>query len=362
MPFPLAEKIHQIIDPDGNVVGQVPDLSAEQMMAMYRWMLYGRIFSDRMVALQRQGRLGTFGPLNGQEATLVGLAAPLQTEDWLMGSYREILSYFVKGVPPQTVIASFRGRIGIKYPYEARCLPYQIVLATQMLHAAGIAMGIQYEEKPHVVVGVCGDGATSEGDFNETLNFASVFQAPLIVVVQNNGWAISVPRRMQTKAEYIAHRGPGFGLPGYLVDGNDVLAVYQVMSDCIERARAGEGPSLVETLTYRLGAHTTADDPTKYQPKAEIDEWRKKDPLPRFRKFLMAGDMLTEQEDQQLDEEIRAEIQADVETVEALPEQSPGEIFDLVYETPTPQLEQQRRDLLESLKREPLGDTTLTPL
>ncbi len=352
MPFPLVEKIHQVIDPAGQIVGDLPDLSPERLVELYRWMVYGRMFSDRMVALQRQGRMGTFGPLTGQEASLVGLAAPLQTEDWLMGSYREVLSYFVKGVPPLAIMASFRGRIGVKYPYEARCLPYQIILATQMLHGAGIAMGIKYEEKPHVVVAVCGDGATSEGDFNETLNFASVFQAPLIIVVQNNGWAISVPRSAQTRADYIAHRGPGFGMPGHVVDGNDILAVYQVMNDCVERARAGEGPSLVELLTYRLGAHTTADDPTKYQPPEELEAWWAKEPLIRFRKFLMAREMLTEQADEQLREEIKAEIQADVETVEALPPQSPGEIFDLVYETPTPQLETQRAALLDSLREE----------
>lgn len=352
MPFPLVEKIHQIIDPEGQVVGDLPDLPPERLLELYRWMVYGRLFSDRMVALQRQGRMGTFGPLTGQEASLVGLAAPLETEDWLMGSYREVLSYFVKGVPPQAIMASFRGRIGVKYPYEARCLPYQIILATQMLHGAGIAMGIKYEGEANVVVSVCGDGATSEGDFNETLNFASVFQIPLIVVVQNNGWAISVPRDHQTKAEYIAHRGPGFGLPGYLVDGNDILAVYQVMSDCIERARAGQGPSLVELLTYRLGAHTTADDPTKYQPPEELEAWWAKEPLLRFRQFLMDRELLTDQEDEQLYETIKAEIQADVETVEALPPQSPDEIFDLVYETPTPQLEAQRTALLESLQFE----------
>jgi pyruvate dehydrogenase E1 component alpha subunit len=352
MPFPLAEKVHQVLTPTGQVVGEVPDLPAEQFIAFYRWMVLGRIFSDRMVALQRQGRMGTFGPLNGQEAASVGIAAPLQREDWITGSYREILCYFVKGVGMVEVMATYRGHIGSPYPFEARCLPIQIVLATQMLHAAGLAMAIKYEGKPNVVVGVCGDGATSEGDFNETLNFIGVFQAPMVVVVQNNGWAISVPRHYQTKAEYIAHRGPGFGLPGYVVDGNDVLAVYQVMSDCLARARAGAGPSLVEAITYRLGAHTTADDPTKYRPAEDLEYWGQRDPLPRFRKFLMDRQMLSAREDDELYEVVRAEVQAAVDQLDAIPAQNPGRIFDLVYEEPSPQLAQQRAELLQALKME----------
>ena len=352
MAFPLAEKTHQILTPEGEIVGAVPDLSAEKFIEFYRWMVLGRIFSDRMVALQRQGRMGTFGPLNGQEAASVGLAAPLEQEDWITGSYREILCYFVKGVRLIDVMATYRGHIGSQYPAEARCLPIQIVLATQMLHAAGLAMAIKYDGKPNVVVGVCGDGATSEGDFNETLNFISVFQAPMVVVVQNNGWAISVPRHFQTKAEYIAHRGPGFGMPGYVVDGNDILAVYQVMTDCVARARAGDGPSLVEAITYRLGAHTTADDPTKYRPAGELELWAKRDPITRFRKFLMDRNILTEKEDAQLYEEIRAEVQAEIDKLDALPAQDPDHIFDLVYEQPTTQLEQQRAALLETLKTE----------
>ena len=345
MTFPLAEKMHQILTPEGKVVGEVPDLSPEQLLGYYHWMVTGRTLSDRMVALQRQGRLGTFGPINGQEAASVGIAAPLQAEDWLTGSYRELLCYMVKGVPTVDILKYYRGRPGINFPAEHRCIPIQIVLATQMLHAAGLAMAIQYDGKPNVAVGVCGDGATSEGDFNETLNFAGVYQAPLVTVVQNNGWAISVPRSFQTRAEYIAHRGPGFGMPGYVVDGNDFLAVYQVMSDCIARARAGAGPSLVEAITYRLGAHTTADDPTKYRPPEELAHWQQLDPMVRYRQFLLDRDLMTPQEDEALHEAVKAEIQAAVDELEALPPPSPIDIFDLVYETPTPQLAAQSADI-----------------
>lgn len=350
MPFPLATSVHQVLSPEGKIVGEVPNLSAEHLMGLYRWMVLGRVFSERMVSLQRQGRMGTFGPLHGQEATTVGLAAPLQQKDWVIGSYREILSYLVKGVPMPAVMELYRGYIASHYPREARCLPIQIVLATQMLHAVGIGMAIKYEGEPQVAVGVCGDGASSEGDFNEALNFAGVFKAPVVLVVQNNGWAISVPRSKQTAAEYIAHRGPAFGMPGYVVDGNDIFAVYKVVSDCVERARAGEGPSLIEALTYRLASHSTADDPKKYRPEAELSEWTLRDPIVRFRAFLLDQNILSEKDDEALREEVAAEIQQAVETIEAMPPQSVEQLFEVVYEQPTPQLLAQRADLLQFQK------------
>src|SRR5436309_2537401 len=211
MTFQPTGEVRQVLSPEGALVGEPPDLPPETLLDLYRWMVFGRVFSDRMVTLQRQGRIGTFGPINGQEASLVGLAAPLQPKDWLLGSYREILSYFYKGVPVISLLEAYRGYAKEGYPAEARCLPIQIVLGTQMLHTVGIAMAIKYEAEPQVAVGVCGEGATSEGDFNEALNFAGVFRAPAVFVVQNNGWAISVPRRRQSAARYIADRAAGFG-------------------------------------------------------------------------------------------------------------------------------------------------------
>lgn len=352
MPFPLATTVHQVLSPEGKIVGEVPNLSAERLMGLYRWMVQGRIFSERMVALQRQGRMGTFGPLQGQEAASVGLAAPLQEKDWLVGSYREILSYMVKGVPMLAMMELYRGYIADRFPKEAHCLPIQIVLATQTLHAVGLAMAIKYDNAPQVAVGVCGDGATSEGDFNEALNFAGVFKAPVVMVVQNNGWAISVPRSKQTAAEYIAHRGPAFGMPGYVVDGNDIFAVYKVVSDCVERARVGEGPSLIEALTYRLASHTTADDPKKYRTDAELNEWTLRDPILRFRTFLLDQSILSEKDDEALREEVLAEIQQAVAELEAEPPQRIEQMFEVVYEQPTPQLRAQRAELMQLQRKE----------
>ncbi|HLH61285.1 MAG TPA: pyruvate dehydrogenase (acetyl-transferring) E1 component subunit alpha [Ktedonobacteraceae bacterium] len=341
---------YQILDPDGNMVGEIPDLSDERMLALYRYMQLGRLFSNKIIAMQRQGRATTFGSLVGQEATAVGLAAPLQAQDWLATSYREIASLFVKGVPIATVAYSFRGFTPENWPDEAHCLPIQIVIGTQMLHAVGLAMAAKIAGDPAVAVGVCGDGATSEGDFNEALNFAGVFRAPVVLVVQNNGWAISVPRHKQSAAQVLAARGAGFGIPSVLVDGNDILAVYDVMQQAVERARAGEGPTLVETLTYRIGAHTTADDPTRYRDPAEVEAWRAKDPIARFQRFLIRRGLLTEEQVQQIVTGLEEEINEAVREAESTPPMRPDSFFDYTMAELPPRLQEERADLLRYVK------------
>src|SRR5947208_2655322 len=335
---------YQILDPEGNLVGEMPDLNAERMLSLYRFMQLGRVFSNKIIALQRQGRATTFGSLVGQEAAAVGLAAPLQEQDWLATSYREIASLIVKGVPLSTLMYAFRG-FTPTLPKEKHCMPFQIVIATQMLHAVGLGMAAKIAGDQAVAVGVCGDGATSEGDFNEALNFAGVFQAPVVLVVQNNGWAISVPRHKQSAAPTLAARGAGFGVPSVLVDGNDILAVYAVMQQAVERARAGQGPTLVETLTYRMGAHTTADDPTRYRTPDEVEFWRTKDPLVRFQRFLLSRDLLTEEQDRQLVAALEEEINEAVRAAEAMPAMPPDSFFDYAFAALPPRLQEQRSDL-----------------
>jgi TPP-dependent pyruvate/acetoin dehydrogenase alpha subunit len=296
--------------------------------------------------LQRQGRATTFGSLVGQEATAVGLAAPLQPQDWLSTSYRELASLIVKGVPLSTLVYSFRGFTPADWPAGSHCLPYQIVIGTQMLHAVGLGMAAKIAGDPAVSVVVCGAGATSEGDFNEALNFAGVFQAPVVLVVQNNGWAISVPRKKQSAAPTFAARGSGFGVPSELVDGNDILAVYASMQRAVERARSGQGPTLIETLTYRIGAHTTADDPTRYRDAAEIEAWQRKDPIARFQIFLLARDLLSEAKIAHMLAEIDEEINQAVQVAESTPAMAPDSFFDLMTAGLTPRLQEQRADLL----------------
>jgi pyruvate dehydrogenase E1 component alpha subunit len=340
---------YQILDSEGNLVGDVPDLSDERMLALYRYMQLGRLFSNKIIAMQRQGRATTFGSLAGQEATAVGLAAPLQTQDWLATSYREIASLFVKGVPISTVAYSFRGFTPENWPSETHCLPIQIVIGTQMLHAVGLAMAAKIAGDPVVAVGVCGDGATSEGDFNEALNFAGVFHAPVVLVVQNNGWAISVPRHKQSAVQILAARGAGFGIPSVLVDGNDILAVYDVMQQAVNRARSGEGPTLVETLTYRIGAHTTADDPTRYRDSSEVEAWRARDPITRYQRFLIKRDLLTEDQIQQTITDLEEEINEAVRVAEAMPPMAPDSFFDYTMAELPPRLQEERENLQRHL-------------
>jgi pyruvate dehydrogenase E1 component alpha subunit len=238
------------------------------------------------------------------------------------------------------------------YPREVRCIPFQSVLGTQVLHAVGIAQAIKYCNESHVALVGCGDGATSEGDFNEALNFAGVFKAPVIFMVQNNGWAISTPRHSQTAARYLADRGQGFGVRACLVGGNDVLAGYQVVSEAIDRARAGYGPTLIEAITYRRGAHTTADDPAKYRPRDELERWAKRDPIRRYRKFLMDRKILTESEDRRIYSDIEAAFDGAIRAYEAFPPRNPQQHFTHVYAELTPQLKQQQAQLLQELDPE----------
>src|SRR5713226_5392650 len=346
---------YQILNAEGKLVGEMPDLGTERLLSLYRSMQLGRAFSNKIIALQRQGRATTFGSLMGQEATAVGLAAPLQPQDWLATSYREIASLLVRGLPIATLVYAFRGFTPEHYPREIHCLPIQIVIGTQMLHAVGLAMAAKIAGDPAVAVGVCGDGATSEGDFNEALNFAGVCQARVVLVVPNNGWPISVPRHQQSAAPTLAARGAGFGLPSVLVDGNDILAVYDAMQQAVERARSGQGPTLVETLTYRIGAHTTADDPTRYRDPAEIEAWRAKDPIARFQRFLVKRDLLDEEQAQQIVEAVEEEINEAVRVAEAMPPMAPDSFFDYTSAELSPRLQEQRADLLRNVDSKQQG-------
>jgi pyruvate dehydrogenase E1 component alpha subunit len=346
MAYSLATDVFQLLGPDGGALGALPELAPEQLRGFYRHMVFGRSFSTRLATMQRQGRMGTFAPLDGHEAASVAVAAHLEERDWMVGSYRDILSYLVRGVSPLAIFEQFRGYVTQRYTHEKRSLPIQIVIASQILHAVGLAMAIKYEGEPQVALALCGDGATSEGEFSEALNFAGAFRAPVVFVVQNNGWAISTPRVRQTAAAYLAHRGPAFGMPGLLVDGTDFFAVYQAMGEAVARARAGEGPTLIEAITYRLGAHTTADDPTRYRDPEELAAWQARDPIARFRRYLIERELLGEDEDEALHREVAEEIQRYVEQFEAEPPHDAAAFFDYVFAEPTPELLRQRAEIL----------------
>jgi pyruvate dehydrogenase E1 component alpha subunit len=346
----------QILDEEGNVDKKLePDLSPEQLKAIYRWMFLAREADQRMLKLQRQGRVGTFGPCTGQEACCVGAAYAMGEKDWFVGAFRELGGRLVRGEPLTNAYLFHNGyEEGNLQPRgaEQRLLPINIIVASQCLHAAGLGYALKYRGEKAAVVAFMGDGATSEGDFHEGLNFAGVWQAPCVFISQNNQWAISIPREKQTRSETLAQKAIGAGIPGIQVDGNDALAVYQATRDALERAYAGEGPTLIEAITYRLLMHTTADDPSKYRSEEETQEWWKKEPLLRFRKYLEKKEIWDEEQQAALEQEIKAQVDAAVQEFESRADFKPDAPFDHVYGTRHTEIEEQRQEFLTVLKEE----------
>jgi pyruvate dehydrogenase E1 component alpha subunit len=305
----------RVLDADGFE----PDLSDDQLRSMYRWMVFGRQLDERGLQLQRQGRIGVWGPMIGQEAAQVGLGLAMRPGDWIFPSYREAIALSMRGLDLIDLFAYYRGLYWPADPSHSGVFPVQIVIGDQSLHAVGAGIGFALQKQPHVAIAAVGDGATSQGDFLEALNFAGVFRAQAVLFVQNNQWAISVPRSNQTASETLAQKGLAQGVTSVIVDGNDVLAVYAVSQWAIERARAGSGPALVEALTYRIGAHTTADDPRRYQPPEEIEAWRARDPLPRFRGYLERRGLWDDAAEAEAVRESLARIDRAIEEAEARP-------------------------------------------
>ena len=349
-----------ILAPDGSVrPGEHVEESVELLQTMYRWMTFGRIFDTRLINLQRQGRLFTYAPVAGQEAAQVGSSLALQQEDWLFGSYRDGLASIVHKLPPEHVLLFFRGhpKAGM-VPPDINVFGLQIGIAEQIPHAVGVAWGMKLRKTKAAALTLFGDGATSEGAFHEGINFAGVLHAPVVFVCQNNGWAISVPRTSQTASETLAQKATAYGVPGRLVDGNDVLAMYREVRTALTRARSGQGPTFIEAVTYRFGPHSTADDPKRYRPTAELTEWQDtRDPLMRLRNYLEREGLWNETRQQALEEEIRAEIATIVTAAltESVP--PPESMFEHVYATPSALLEGQQRELLAYLKATEKGVT-----
>lgn len=285
-----TEKV-EILRPDGTLLpdhGFTLDLKEEDLREMYRLMVLTRMVDQESTNLQRQGELGVYTPSLGQEGAQIGAAYALGPQDWIFPSYRELGFAMLRKVDPSHILHLFRGTWhGGLYDYrEHRMGPYSVPIATQALHATGFATAAKLDGTNIVTISCFGDGATSEGDFHEACNFAGVWKAPVVFFCQNNQYAISVPLSKQTAAPTIAVKALGYGFPGVRVDGNDVLASYVVTRDAIKRARDGDGPTLIEAVTYRRGPHSTADDPTRYRSNEELQEWELLDPIARFEKYL----------------------------------------------------------------------------
>ncbi|MFQ5555384.1 MAG: pyruvate dehydrogenase (acetyl-transferring) E1 component subunit alpha [Acidimicrobiia bacterium] len=332
--------------PDGTATGDLP-LSVDEIRELYGEMVVARGYDRKSSAMQRQGRLATYAPYEGQEAAQIGAVSALEPRDWLVASYRDAAAMALHGYPWRNLILGRTGdERGGHAPEGVNVLPPSITVGGHMIHAVGIAWAERLQGTDAVALTMFGDGATSEGDFHEAMNFAAVFAAPTIFFCQNNGWAISMPRSRQTAAETIAQKADGYGMPGVLVDGNDVVAVRAVVAEAVARARAGGGPTLVEALTYRIGPHTTTDDPGRYREDAEVEEWRERDPLRRVRVFLEANDAWDDAAEQAAGAGVADQVEAAVAEAEALSPLTAEEIFEAVFADPTSTLEEQRRRLL----------------
>jgi len=344
-------------DPSGHAAlaqGRVPD--QDTLRDGYRRLVLARRLNDQADALVRQGRLAVYPSSHGQEACEIAAAMVLGEQDWLFPTYRDTVAVIARGVDPFEAFVLLRGDWHSGYdPNRHRVAPQATPLATQLLHAVGFAHAARLRGEDTVVLAMCGDGATSEGDFHEALNFAAVFHLPVVFLVQNNGYAISVPLSRQTAAPSLAHKGVGYGMRGRLVDGNDLAALLAVLGEAVEEAREGGGPTLVEAVTYRVKSHTNADDATRYRTSDEVEPWLARDPLLRLRAWLTEQGALTEGDDaeahahaERVAADLRAAIMADAEP-------HPEDLFAHVYATPTPQLREQAEQLAAELRAADVG-------
>ncbi|WP_036529832.1 pyruvate dehydrogenase (acetyl-transferring) E1 component subunit alpha [Nocardia sp. CNY236] len=349
----------QLVQPDGHRVlapehaALVADVGPEQIRALYQDMVLTRRIDTEATALQRQGELGLWAPLFGQEAAQVGSAHALQADDYVFCGYRETAVAYCRGVPPGDLTRLWRGAAHHCWdPHAVNMTNPNIVVGSQGLHATGYAFAAHMDGADIATIAYFGDGATSQGDIAEALGFAASWCAPVVFFCQNNHWAISEPVQLQSSTP-LAHRAYGYGMPGVQVDGNDVLAVLAVTRQAVARARFGGGPSFIEALTYRMGPHTTADDPTRYRSDAETEQWARRDPIDRIRRLLeLEGHW---------DDEFARHIAEQADDVAHLvrtatigmPDPAPTELFDHVYNTPHPLITEQRREYLEYLTGDP---------
>ena len=322
-----------------------PDISEELLLRLYRTMLLARNFDERLLSLQRQGRIGTFPPISGQEAAHLGAAAVLRPGDWFVPAFRETAAEIWRGRSLESVILYYNGfNEGVEIPEDSNDLPISIPVGSQILHAVGLAWAAKYRQTDDVAMAFFGDGATSEGDFHEGLNFASVFQVPAIFVCQNNHWAISLPRSKQTRSQTLAQKALAYNMPGVQVDGNDILAVYTAAREAADRARSGGGPTLIECVTYRMAVHTTADDPKRYRSTEEVEQWKKRDPITRFQNYLTDKGVLSEDKIAGLDAEVAEEIQSAIDRAEEQMKTlgDPIDMFEHAYAEMPPYLKEQK--------------------
>jgi pyruvate dehydrogenase E1 component alpha subunit len=337
----------EILDDKGDAdAALMPSLSEAYIRRMYELLVLTRTFDRVALNLQREGRLGTYASVLGQEASQIGSAFAIEATDWIFPSFREMGVYITMGYPMHMLFQYWGGdERGIRTPENLNIFPVCIPVGTQIPHAVGVAMAAKYRRDRTAVVAYFGDGGTSKGDFHEGFNMAGVFKLPVVFICQNNQWAISVPRRKQTAAETLAQKAYAYGFEGIQVDGNDIFAVYKATADALKKAKEGGGPAFIECVTYRMSDHTTADDASRYRTKEEVEEWKQKDPLLRLKLFMEKNRLWTEQYQKDIEEEAKAAVSRAVQLAESAEPPKPEDIFSYTSATLTPRQKKQIEEL-----------------
>ena len=337
---------------------ETPPIPREVLLRLYREMVRLRTLDERMMTLQRQGRVGFYGACTGQEAATLASAIALEASDWIFPALREGGAMLLRGFPLVPYLCQIFGNAGDET--KGRQMPSHMAsrsvnqvswsscIGTQLPQAVGAAMAARIKGDRTVIAAYLGDGATSEGDFHVAMNFAGVFKAPVVFICQNNHWAISVPTAKQTASESIAVKAVAYGFPGVKVDGNDAVAVYRAVKEALDRARSGGGPTLVECETYRIGAHSSSDDPTRYRDEGEVEQWKKRDPLDLLRSRLQAWGLWTARQEDELRAQVLEEVNGAIAEAEKKPDPLRESLFDDVYANVPWSLREQREELLAS--------------
>ncbi|QWB99723.1 pyruvate dehydrogenase (acetyl-transferring) E1 component subunit alpha [Mycoplasmatota bacterium] len=352
---PLKGEMLQILDQNGKIVNDklVPKIKKDTLLKMYKTMVLGRIADDKAVQFQRQGRMLTYAPNHGQEAAQLGSIAAMEEKDWLVLAFRELNSMLYKGVTlKQSFLYWLGNEWGSRYDDDVKVLPVNVPIGSQISHAAGLAYAAKLKETGEAAIVYIGDGGTSHGEFHEGMNFASAYNLPVIIVIQNNQYAISTPRDKTIKSKTLAQKAISYGIPGIQVDGNDPLAMYLATEKARERAAKGEGPTLIEAVTYRMGAHTTSDNPKLYREDSEVEEWEEKDPLKRFKQYMIDKKYWSEKKDKELHESSKKEVLDTFKEVENMGIVDLKDIFEYTYGSMTPELTKQMKEYQEYLDEE----------
>lgn len=345
------------LDSNGHVLQTLPDFAKDipYLKTLYEAMVITRVFDSKAIALQRTGKLGTYPSTLGQEAIGVGIGAAMKPEDVLCPYYRECAAQFYRGVKMSEILLYWGGEEQgncFQNPTASQDFPICVPIASQTLHAVGVATAFKLRKERRVAVTTVGDGGTSRGDFYEAINLAGTWNLPVVFVINSNQWAISVPRERQSAAETLAQKGIAGGVPGEQIDGNDIIAVQYAVQSAIERARNGQGPTVIEAMTYRLGDHTTADDAKRYRHEKELEDNKKNDPILRLNKYLTSLNAWDEQQEQALLKQAQTEVAKEVEEYLQYPKRLPATMFDHLYET-LPYIYQQQREEVAQLKEIP---------